>query len=334
MIDLEAYLRTRAVGVRNAEGGRGWEEGVRVFDCPFCGDAHARGWWTLNAQAAGCFNAGCVAEPRLAGGVVEWVQRRERLGSRGESWRWLVREFSVPSRPTATRTLPPVREDFCRLPPSSALTADSVHAREALAFASRRWGIDAAIADTYGLRACVRDRHAWRIVVPIYSHEGPIAFQTRSFRGRTPKYLTARAGPADDPRAECARRAAQYLYNLERVWPGHDVLLVEGPGDVLGWATRTQDLVAVGLLGVLLTEERIALLRTVRPRRLYVALDAEPAAQQRARMLVEDLEAWEFEAQSGTWEGGKDAGAGARLRVEPRQSWLRHVTTRWERGVI
>lgn len=328
-LDLDLYLRTRGVVVLNREGGRGYEEGVRVFDCPLCGDTKGRGWWTLNAEAAGCWNAGCPAEPRLSGGVIEWVQRHERLASRGEAWKWMIKHYHTSVPRTSTRVVSKARADFCRLPSHTSLVANSVLAREALAFARRRWRVTDEVVETFALGVCGQGRHAWRIVLPVQSSHGAIAFQSRSFRGHDPKYLTSRAGLEDDPLAECARPAGQYLYNVDRVWPGQDVVLVEGPGDVLGWSARPHESVAVGLLGMNMTAARAAQLRAARPRRCYVALDAQPDAQQRAQIIVEDLRAWGLEAEPGTWVGGKDAGDGASLRVQSAQTLGRHIVAQW-----
>src|SRR5438552_8412065 len=59
-IDLDKWLRTR-VRVLNDQGGRGFDTGVRTFNCPLCRDSKGRGWANVAYWTAGCFNVGCVA---------------------------------------------------------------------------------------------------------------------------------------------------------------------------------------------------------------------------------------------------------------------------------
>src|SRR3990167_6231283 len=89
LVDIDAYVRRR-VTVSNASGGRGYEDGLRVFDCPICRETRQRGWLSITGFSAGCFNAGCDANERLDGGAIEWVRRAEGLRSRSEAWRVII----------------------------------------------------------------------------------------------------------------------------------------------------------------------------------------------------------------------------------------------------
>ena len=92
MIDLDRFV-SATVRVRNEGGGRGYDSGIRTFDCPLCGDTKGRGWVGTEGWGAGCFNLDCVAEPRLQGGAIEWAQRVLRLETRAAAWRFLEKEF-------------------------------------------------------------------------------------------------------------------------------------------------------------------------------------------------------------------------------------------------
>lgn len=338
-IDLDAYLRSR-VTVTNDEGGRGYEYGVRVFNCPLCTDASRRGWMSVAHWAAGCFNLGCVAEPRLDGGAVEWVRRVEGFTTRGRAWSRLV-QFPLRAA-VAPRAPSRPRDDWCALPSSLPDGAPGVVVRRKfLPFVHAQWGLTPEDVSRWSLGFCLRGPHAWRVVIPIQENKQTIAFQSRTIiAGVEPKYLTSHNGPRGEPGAECGRSASGLLFNLDAVSSGHSVILVEGAGDVMAWNrhrgvrggdsravetsgdTTTPDgevvsVPAVGLLGVALTPEKIAMLhQKLAGGRVIVALDAELPAQRRAVAHVDDLVAWGVPADLGFWEGGKDAGAGARLIVQ------------------
>jgi hypothetical protein len=209
-------------------------------------------------------------------------------------------------------------------------------------FVYRQWGLLVPDAERWGLRQCILGRYAWRVVIPIVMFGQTVAFQARSYRGAEPKYLTSKHGRRGEPGAECGRPAEALLYGYDAIEEGGEVVLVEGPGDVMRLAGggdrgrgevvsrqgetpaiardsgggencgRVVRAVPVALLGAALTEEKAALLAAKRPGRVTVALDADqdPA---RSWAVAERLSAWGLEAGVGAWVGGKDAGAGARL---------------------
>ncbi len=318
-IDLDAYLHAK-VAVLNDAGGRGYSDGVRTFDCPLCGDDRERGWMNVERWTAGCFRAGCPAEPRLQGGAVQWVMVAERLKHRAAVWALLLERFRRLSPAQGPRGRPEVA-DWCRLPVERRplWLAESLLGNFARRFVLRQWGLGVPDAQAWQLSFCVRGRYERRIIIPIEEGGRVVAFQARSYVGREPRYLNSVAGPQSDPRAECGRPAGAVLFNLDGVREGDEVMLVEGAGDVMAWhlddfGRRPH---AVGLLGMVLTPEKAALLRARRPGRVVVALDAEPEALVRALAYVEDLGALGLEARLGQWVGGKDAGSASGLRVRP-----------------
>lgn len=323
MIDLDRFIRSR-VTVLNEGGTRGYDQGVRTFDCPFCEDTKNRGWVGVTEFGAGCFNTGCDANPSLDGGAIEWARRVLGLVSRGETYRKLEKDFGA--KTIVAQPVAPRGDDWCRLP-------EQMHTFDLPDFAEhdqvywgaqsfyekfiwRQWGLDLENASRWKLGWCASGRHGMRVVIPIVMRGHLVGFQTRTIvPGSEPKYLTSQTGPESDPHAECGRPAAALLFNFDALRPGEDGLLVEGAGDVMGWHARRgfQVMPAVGNLGTALTPQKLDLLAAARLGRLVVALDPEPAAQARARLYLADLLSWGIPAVLGAWQGAKDAGAGADL---------------------
>ena len=330
-IDLDAYLRSR-VAVGNAAGGRGYESGLRVFDCPWCGDTRKRGWMGIDRWGAGCWNTGCLAEPRLPGGAIEWVMWKEGFVTRTRTWAFLLHTFPAPKTPRLSLPMRDI-EDWCRLPagtvslPLPSRVSVSLRGAPFAAFVRAQWGVSSF--SRFELGYCMAGRHAWRVIIPVTMGRQLVAFQSRTIRGAEPKYRTSQHGDRSDPKAECGRPAASLLFNIDALESGGGVLLVEGAGDAMAWEERPERAYpAVALLGTSLTPQKIALLQARRPKRVLLALDAEPQAQMRAAQYLEDLQAWDLPGVLATWEGGKDAGSGGRLRDMPFDRSLRGAVLR------
>ena len=321
-IDLDKYIRTK-VRVLNDTGGRGFDRGVRTFSCPLCRDTKGRGWINVQFWAAGCFNVGCIAHERLTGGAVEWTRRLEGLQYRADTLIMLREEFST-SKPFEARQAKRDEGDFVRWPegmkPIGTPTANPVYARTFERFIEKQWGLTIADAKTWGLSYCMTGRYAQRVIVPIVMYGEPVAFQGRTVTDAKPKYLTSRYGPQSDPEADCGRNAARILFNYDSVPEGGEIALVEGVGDVMGWHRKKRDIVAVGMLGLSLTPEKLALLTAKKPKRIIIAPDSEIEAKNKSwysdvRSLFAALSDWDLPAARGEWRGGKDAGSGAELVI-------------------
>jgi len=314
-LSSEPYFRQR-VGFLNADGSRGWGTGVRILArCPGCGDQRGKAWLNIYTQRISCFRGDCSLH--RGSSAVAVVCQLEGGISYGHAQE-LLAPYQEESPLVETRPVAPVYTDWCRLPSALHLLRVSDHAsvraKEVAAFLMHQWRVSVATAQRFRLGFCTEGRWAWRVIISLVVEGQTVAFQGRSYRGAEPKYRTSRAGPATDPLAECGRPASAILYNVDCVQRGAEVILVEGAGDVLHLAEQHRP--AVALLGQHVTSQKIALLRARRPRRVIVALDADPEAQARGRECVSTLRAWDLPAVRGTWEEGKDAGAGGRLVTE------------------
>lgn len=337
-VDLGAWVAAR-VGIQNLSGGRGYASGVRVFDCPLCGDTKARAWINVVRGTAGCLNAGCLAERGLS--AIDYVRRAEGLQSLAETKLLLLREFPRIGPIEGPPLQPATYADWCELPAGFQAIPRAWHRSplldEARAFAAQQWGITAYDLHRWGCGICARGRHAWRLVIPIMLDRQLVGFQARALRGNVePKYRTSEYGARGTDGAECGRPADALLFNLDAVQEGDDVILVEGAGDAMAIARRVSESgsrhggpggtrsdpsigsevfsVPVALLGLALTDEKAALLAAKKPGRVIVATDAEPEAEARGRQIAEVLMLqWGFVTVLGRWVGAKDAGEGARL---------------------
>jgi len=318
-IDLDKWLRTR-VKILNDSGGRGFDTGVRTYNCPLCRDTKGRGWSNVAYWTTGCFNIGCVACERLEGGALELARRLEGIRMRADTFILLKNKFGV-ARPIEYKPLPRQGDDFVRWPEGMKPLAGPADPwrRTYLKFIEKQWGISEADAETWGLGYCLTGYYANRVIIPIVMDGEPVAFQARAIVDvkPKPKYLTSRHGAQDDPKAECFRSASAILFNYDRVNEGDEVLLVEGVGDVMGWHRGKPDRkpVAVAMLGISLTPEKLSLLAAKSPSRIILAVDAEPAAQKQADEMFSTLLDNDLPVVLATWQGGKDAGSGA-LPVE------------------
>lgn len=315
-IDLEAYIRSR-VAVLNTEGGRGYDIGVRIFDCPMpgCGDSKGRGWFNVQWGAAGCFNAGCMADPKVQG--LEWIKELEGIASKGQTVSYLLASF--PARGPKLPPTPPKEtyQDFCNFPSEMRrfkLDPGSQFQLMFEKFAQQQWGLNLVQLMDAEAGWCVTGYYAWRIIFPVIMGGRPVAFQARTMKGAEAKYLTSRYVGTEKHPAECGRPAEAILYGLDEIRQGEEVVLVEGIGDVLG--CKRQNRKGVGLLGTQLTSEKLALLRAKKPGRVVAALDAGEDTSEATQEAVRGLLAWGMDAVPGTWAGGKDAAAGGLLELQ------------------
>jgi hypothetical protein len=313
-----ARFASERLHVANEGGARNYAAGNLVFNCPLCGDRKERGYLRTMYGVVGCFNPGCDAEPRLQGGAVELFRRIEGLATRAAAFLLFKERYGLDSAlPT-----PPVKpfdgQDFVRIPVGCRPfeLGGSVMQQNFEAFAMRQWGLSVLDLRSWGCQWAMTGELAWRILIPIFLRTQPVAWQARSIGDVEPKYITSRYGKPDDPDAQCGRPASALLFNIDAVAKGGEVLLLEGAANVMVWHRRDKGRTptAVAILGVALTDEKLAMLTRLEPERVVVALD--PGAEQRGRQHAERVCNWGMDAAIGRAVGAKDFGAGARLEVD------------------
>lgn len=317
-IDYDSYLAYRGVGISNLGGGRGWERGVRTFNCPLCGDTKDRGWANVNWRSAGCFNSGCIAEPRIYGGLLTWVQTLEGLPGKTETLYWLSIHFKSDNYvPNFTPVQIERYDDWVKLPDVRYFghgKLDKIRQRKFELFAKRQWNFSVSQLMKMEWGYITNGFHKDRIFIPVHMNNQMVSFQTRTIvPDCVPKYRNARKGDSrDDEKAECGRAGEAILYGYDRLREGETAILVEGAADVEAHNLNPDALgSAIGALGVALTSEKIALLANKKPKAVVIGFDAD--AEAKIEKFIEPLFAWGFNVEIGKWVGGKDAGSGATL---------------------
>jgi len=314
LVDIPRYVRSR-VAVRSTR-----YNGIMVFDCPFCGDSRGRGWVLpvtdrTSHGAAGCWNEGCVANPKMEGGFLAWAQKLEGYRMKGEAYTFLRLTFPG-------RTRPPKREKIKHTEVEIPFPVDPIlDRRDAIKFVRDQWGVQAWKAAKAGLVvstsnvSSMPDEHKawlWRIIAPIFQDGKMVGFQGRTMYDHVlPKY-----------KVEAGIPTHSLLYGLDDVEKGDAVLLVEGIGDVLRWnQDHKGGPKAVGLFGAELSSEKLALVYLKKPRSVTLALDADVPRRKVIRLGAE-VKAWGIPTKLGFWENGKDAASGATLCTVPMNTLL------------
>lgn len=298
------------VTVLNRDGGRGYDRGIRVFDCPLCGDTRGRGYAVLTPGGArfGCFNAGCWAEETRRP-LAEWAARVWNR-SVTEALRVLRDRYAALSAFSVAVPGPAPAPDPCRLPAGFVpFASGGLAASRFVRFALRQWGLRREDMARAGWGYVFHP--AMAIVMPVRLRGQPVAFQLRFLApapGRA-KYRTS------SPDRHGGMRIGDVLAGIDAVRPGERVVLVEGIADAVRYNRDHDERRAVALCGQALTPARLALLRAAAPSELVVALDAD--AEERTCELLAGIRAADLApcVRRGTWVGGKDAGAGARLCI-------------------
>lgn len=213
--DVDAWAQA-TFAVHNADGGRGYERGVRVIDCSFHDDRTQSAWVNVVTGWVACFNPACDAHDGM--NAVEAIRRLQGFRTWTEALHWARREFPATGLEMPSVPPLPAYKDWCELPqgvrpiPATGAaywtrTRPSFLLDEVRAFAKRQWGLSVADLVRWGCRYCFAGRYAWRVVIPITMGGRLVAFQARSYRNGEPKYLTSKFGKWGEPGAECGRPA-------------------------------------------------------------------------------------------------------------------------------
>ena len=122
--------------------------------------------------------------------------------------------------------------------------------------------ISPTVAASFGLGFCKVGRYAGRLILPAHIFGAVRTFQGRAMGDFVPKYL----GPTGD-------KKGSILFGVDEAFGAEDVLIVEGPLDVISLAGKGYT--AIGLMGKVATMSQATLLKKVGIRRAIVMLDSD-----------------------------------------------------------
>lgn len=280
--------------VKNAGGGRGFENGVLVFDCPLCGDTKARAWVNVTRKTGGCFRADCEASGSRPlrvylsllenRGFITGADRRRILAAIGEE------RFYRNETPVVNTSRPWVRVHGAI---EELLQKDIPHTWKAVSVA--------ALKD-FGF-AAVRCQQGRGIFIPVTFGFEP-CFYTIRFPGGS--YMAAARGDSSHSKGQC-------LFGADLLPEGASVVVVESAQDAVAIMTNL-GLASVALLGSYATAEQRQILLAKRPKRVVIALDND-AAGKSCQIMDEWRMYFMCEIRIGVFIGAKDAAAGGILRV-------------------
>ncbi|MDE2095770.1 MAG: hypothetical protein KGL39_00815 [Patescibacteria group bacterium] len=143
-------------------------------------------------------------------------------------------------------------------------------------------------------------KHAWRLFIPIIYQNETVSWTTRKATetGTSPRYITASPG-------EEAISAKELLLGEDYVH--HAIAIVEGPADAWAGGPGT-----VATLGIAYTKAQVRRM-TKYPKRTIV-YDTEPLAQERAKQLCAELEAYPGTTQNVVLDA-KDLGSASKKEI-------------------
>ena len=237
MFRVEEFLRSRTRVARIAEGGKGSEV---VADCPRC-SGKAKLWANSRSGLWICYRCG------ENGSAVDLVMFVDNL-SRSNAFK-LVKEGATQDGESlegmrAERVLQ--REKISRkaqLPPEFTPIHDRSKNEWNIPLYMKKRGILPTTAAAYRLGFCLSGDYAGRLIFPAHVQGEVVTFQGRSRGGEEPKYRGPAIGGGKKP-----------LYGLDEATGAREVLVVEGPTDVVSAAQK--GFPAVGLLGKTITESQ------------------------------------------------------------------------------
>ena len=145
--------------------------------------------------------------------------------------------------------------------------ATKIFPKQHLKYLKKRGFNPNRIIRDFDLYACGFDNqdYKFRIIIPIYQMGKMVSFTTRDITGRADiPYKTAKP-------SESLIRPKECIFNIDTIRPGKDLILTEGPFDVMKFGQG-----AICFLGVKLTDERILQLSNKMIDRLFIIYDNDP----------------------------------------------------------
>lgn len=257
----DKHIHTITSGHRHARAG--WVN----MHCPMCSGRDYHLGYNLRTGAFACWRCGALrfwtVMPALLGLPLEATKRtlRPYWGSKG-----------VRVAPSVPEPLKIRRREI--KPPPGTLPCLLIPHENYL----RGRGFDPThLSEEWGIKGTnhLGGKWGWRIIIPIYNGVDTIvAYQGRTIGKAEPKYLMT----AND---KCLEDPNTFLYGIHRA-EGDSVVVVEGATGVWRIGPGT-----LGVLGIGWKKEQANRLRRFSQR--FILFDPEPKAQQRARLLAEEL---------------------------------------------
>lgn len=274
MADIQDILGQARIPYREA-GSEHVSSGWVGVDCPFCGDQQQ---FHLGINLAGKYAVCWRCGPHRLGDVLMKLTR--------EPWP-VVKEWleSIPrvvagaytASKTGGRLVMPSGLEPLQRPHKRFLEGRGFDLDELVRF----WGIQGI-----GMAS----QHAWSIWIPIHQHGEVVSWTTRVIGNSEPKYISAGA-------EEELVNHKMLLYGAD--FAGTGIIVVEGPTDV--WAIGPG---AVATFGLKYTKQQVLSLGQYAHR--TICFDSEPAAQQTARRLALELQAFPGQTDVVELESGDD----------------------------
>jgi hypothetical protein len=268
----EEICREYNIPFRQAGEDNNVREGFIGLHCPYCGRPDDKFYlgWNLARRFMSCWSCGFIpaakALAELAG--IPFGKARSLLGEMEPA------EWETDRAALRGRYVEPPRVTTMLMPHHKYLQGRGLNSEQV----ERLWGVG-------GIG--IAERLQWRLFIPILYRGERVSWTTRTIGTGEPRYISAPA--------ECERISAkQILYGGDYV--RHTAIVCEGPFDV--WAVGPG---AVGLSGIGFSAAQVLALSKI-PNRV-VCFDAEPAAQLRARQLVDQLAPF----NGRTWNAVLDA---------------------------
>lgn len=260
------------------------------IDCPFCGesDGYHLGWH-LSGRFANCWRCGphspVTVLRELTNKPLEWCKKR--LAGLGTYAR-------TEERPNGKLILPgglgPMKETHKRYLMGRGLDPETCE---------RVWGFQGI-----GLAA----KLSWRIFIPIQHHGRTVSWTTRAVGPNAQRYISA-----SHEQESLSHKRILFGSDLAR----HSIVICEGPLDAVRIGPG-----AVATCGIGFSQGQV--LEASKRLQRVICFDAEPAAQKRAKDLMDCLSVFDGRTVNVVLDTGKDPGDASEKEI--RQLRRRFLT--------
>lgn len=163
--------------------------------------------------------------------------------------------------------------------------ATKIFPKQHLKYLKKRGFNAKSIIKQFNLYACGFDdqNYKFRIIIPIYQNGKIVSFTSRDITGNADNaYKTAKPSESLIDPKKC-------IFNIDTIKPGKDVILTEGPFDVMKFGEG-----AICFLGVKLTDKRILQLSNKNIDRLFIIYDNDKETKTGERSSKRIMEVLKF----------------------------------------